>query len=53
MKHAETITPVAAALAALATLACCLPIGFAAAAATAGSCGSRDLLSPGHCRLAG
>lgn len=35
MKHTETITPVAAALTALATLACCLPMGFAAAAATA------------------
>jgi hypothetical protein len=36
MKHSETITPVAAAISALATLACCLPAGFAAAAATAG-----------------
>jgi hypothetical protein len=35
MKHAEKITPVAAALGALATLACCLPLGFAAAAASA------------------
>jgi hypothetical protein len=35
MKHAEKITPVAAALTALTTLTCCLPIGFAAAAATA------------------
>jgi hypothetical protein len=35
MKHTEKITPVAAALSALATLACCLPVGFAAAAATA------------------
>ena len=36
MKHAEKITPVAAALSALATLACCLPISFAAGTATAG-----------------
>lgn len=36
MKHAERITPIGAALSALATLLCCLPIGFAAAAATAG-----------------
>lgn len=36
MKHAETIAPVAAALSALATLACCLPIAFAAGTATAG-----------------
>lgn len=35
MRHLEKITPVAAALASLATLACCLPIGFATAAATA------------------
>jgi hypothetical protein len=36
MKHTEKITPLAATLSALATLACCLPVGFAAAAATAG-----------------
>ena len=36
MKHAETIAPVAAALSALATLTCCLPIAFAAGTATAG-----------------
>ena len=35
MKHAERIPPIAAATSALATLLCCLPIGFAAAAATA------------------
>lgn len=35
MKHTEKITPVAGALTALTTLACCLPMGFAAAAATA------------------
>lgn len=35
MKHTETIAPVAAALSALATLVCCLPVGLAAAAATA------------------
>src|SRR6266498_2012178 len=34
MKHAEKITPIAAAASALATLLCCLPLGFAAAAAT-------------------
>ena len=36
MKHAEKIAPAAAALSALATLACCLPIAFAAGTATAG-----------------
>ena len=36
MKHSEKIAPVAAALTGLATLACCLPMGFAAAAVTAG-----------------
>ena len=36
MKHAEKVAPVAAALSALATLACCLPIAFAAGTATAG-----------------
>jgi hypothetical protein len=35
MKHTEKIAPLAAALSALATLACCLPVGFAAAAALA------------------
>jgi hypothetical protein len=35
MKHVEKVTPVAAALTSLATLVCCLPMGFAAAAATA------------------
>ena len=35
MRHREQIAPVAAAATALATLACCLPVGFAAAAATA------------------
>ena len=35
MKHGEKITPIAAAASALATLACCLPLGFAAAAASA------------------
>jgi hypothetical protein len=34
MKHGEKIAPVAAALTGLATLACCLPFGFAAAAVT-------------------
>ena len=36
MKHAEKMAPVAAALSALTTLACCLPIAFAAGTATAG-----------------
>jgi hypothetical protein len=36
MKHGEKVTPVAAAFSAAATLLCCLPVGFAAAAATAG-----------------
>jgi hypothetical protein len=35
MKHGEKIAPVAAALTGLATLVCCVPVGFAAAAATA------------------
>ena len=35
MKHAEKMTPVAAVLSAVATLACCLPVTFAAAAASA------------------
>jgi hypothetical protein len=35
MKHAEKVAPIAAALTSLATLVCCLPVGFAAAAATA------------------
>ena len=34
VRHSERITPVAAAVSALVTLACCLPLGFAAAAAT-------------------
>ncbi len=36
MKHSEKITPVAAALSALSTMACCLPSGIAAAAGAAG-----------------
>jgi hypothetical protein len=36
MKHTEKIAPVAAALSALATLACCVPIAFAAGTAAAG-----------------
>jgi bacteriorhodopsin len=36
MKHTEKIAPVAAALSALTTLACCLPIAFAAGTASAG-----------------
>lgn len=35
MTHTEKIAPAAAALSALATLACCLPIGIAAGTATA------------------
>jgi hypothetical protein len=35
MNHGERIAPLAAAATALATLACCLPVGIAAAAATA------------------
>lgn len=35
MKHADRVTPIAAVTSALATLVCCLPIGFVAAAATA------------------
>jgi len=36
MKHTEKIAPVAAALSAVATLACCGPIAFAAGAAATG-----------------
>ncbi len=36
MKHSEKITPVAAAISALSTIACCLPSGIAAAAGAAG-----------------
>jgi hypothetical protein len=34
MKHVEKVTPVAAALTSVATLVCCLPTGFVAAAAS-------------------
>lgn len=46
MKHAERVTPIAAATSALATLLCCLPIGFAAAAATAGVAAVAGQLRP-------
>lgn len=36
MKHSEKIAPAAAVLSAFSTLACCLPLGFAAAAGAAG-----------------
>ena len=36
MKHTEKLAPIAAAATALTTMACCLPMGIAAAAATAG-----------------
>ena len=36
MKHTEKITPVAAAVSALSTVACCLPSGITAAAGAAG-----------------
>lgn len=36
MKHGEKIAPVAAALSAVSTLLCCLPVGFAGAAALGG-----------------
>jgi hypothetical protein len=36
MKHGDKIAPVAGALGAIGTLLCCLPLGFAGAAATAG-----------------
>ena len=36
MKQTEKLAPVAAAVTALTTMACCLPMGLAAAAATAG-----------------
>ena len=35
MKHGEKVAPVMAAATSLATIACCLPMGFAAAAMTA------------------
>ena len=34
MKHAEKVAPVAAAVTAVATIVCCLPVAFAAAVAT-------------------
>src|SRR5262249_51825947 len=47
MKHAERITPIAAALSALATLACCLPLGLVGlAAAAAGVSALVDRLRP-------
>jgi hypothetical protein len=36
MKHSEKFAPVAALIAALSTIACCLPLGIAAAAGVAG-----------------
>jgi len=36
MKHSEKFAPVAALIAALSTIACCLPVGIAAAAGVAG-----------------
>jgi hypothetical protein len=36
VRHGEKIAPVAGALSAIATLVCCVPLGFAGAAATAG-----------------
>ena len=36
MKNAEKVTPIVAAFAAVSTLACCLPLPFAAAALTVG-----------------
>ena len=35
MRHGEKVAPVMAAVTSLATIACCLPVGFAAAAVTA------------------
>ena len=35
MKHVEKVAPVMAAVTSVATIACCLPVGFAAAAVTA------------------
>jgi hypothetical protein len=35
MKHGEKVAPVMAAVTSVATIACCLPVGFAAAAVTA------------------
>lgn len=46
MKHTERVTPVAAVTSALATLLCCLPIGFAAAAASASVAGAAGRLRP-------
>ena len=46
MKHAERITPIAALTSAMATLLCCLPIGFAAAAATASVAAAVGQLRP-------
>lgn len=46
MKHTERVTPVAAVTSALATLLCCLPIGFAAAAASASVAAAAGRLRP-------
>jgi hypothetical protein len=43
MKHGEKVAPVMAALTGVATIACCLPVGFAAPAVTA-SLGMRQAL---------
>ena len=46
MKHAERIAPIAAVSTAVATLLCCLPIGFAAAAATVSVASAISQLRP-------
>ena len=46
MKHSEKITPVAAVVSALSTLACCLPSSIAAAAGSAGLAVVVDPLRP-------
>jgi hypothetical protein len=46
MTHSEKITPVAAALSAVSTLACCLPSGIAMAAGAAGIGVVMELLRP-------
>ena len=46
MRISEKLTPVAAAMSALATLACCLPLGIAGAIGTLGLSVALDRLRP-------
>jgi ABC-type Fe3+ transport system permease subunit len=46
VKHAEKIAPVAALVSAVSCMACCLPLGFAAAAGVAGLAAVLDPIRP-------